>query len=308
MAQFEINILGCGSATPSLRHLPACQVLDFRDNLMMIDCGEGSQLQMRRMKLKFSRLNHIFISHLHGDHCLGLPGLLSTLSLHQRTGTVTVHMFQEGTDLFKPMIDFLCRDRSYDLVFEPVDHNGGIVFENDSIIVEAFPLYHRVPTVGYIFREKPKSRHLKGDMIKFYNVPVSLIPDLKDGKDIVLPDGRLVEARHVTTEPSPALSYAYCSDTMFDKRVANAIKGVDVVYHEATYLDNEAVKARERFHATASQAAEIAREAGAKMLILGHYSKMYFDEQGHLDEARPIFENTIAANEEMKIDITKIYD
>ncbi|MBD5200056.1 MAG: ribonuclease Z [Bacteroidales bacterium] len=308
MAQFEINILGCGSATPSLRHLPACQVIDFRDNLMMIDCGEGSQLQMRRMKLKFSRLNHIFISHLHGDHCLGLPGLLSTLSLHQRTGTVTVHMFQEGIDLFKPMIDFLCRDRSYDLVFEPVDHNGGIVFENDSIIVEAFPLYHRVPTVGYIFREKPKSRHLKGDMIKFYNVPASLIPDLKDGKDIVLPDGRLVEARHVTTEPSPALSYAYCSDTMFDKRVANAIKGVDVVYHEATYLDNEAVKARERFHATASQAAEIAREAGAKMLILGHYSKMYFDEQGHLDEAQPIFENTIAANEEMKIDITKIYD
>ncbi len=107
MAQFEINILGCGSATPSLRHLPACQVIDFRDNLMMIDCGEGSQLQMRRMKLKFSRLNHIFISHLHGDHCLGLPGLLSTLSLHQRTGTVTVHMFQEGIDLFKPIKDFL---------------------------------------------------------------------------------------------------------------------------------------------------------------------------------------------------------
>ncbi|MDE7156236.1 MAG: MBL fold metallo-hydrolase, partial [Muribaculaceae bacterium] len=149
MAQFEINILGCGSATPSLRHLPACQVLDFRDNLMMIDCGEGSQLQMRRMKLKYSRLNHIFISHLHGDHCLGLPGLLSTLSLHQRTGTVTVHMFQEGIDLFKPMIDFLCRERSYNLVFEPVDHKGGIVFETDSLTDESFPLYKRVPTVGY---------------------------------------------------------------------------------------------------------------------------------------------------------------
>ena len=308
MAQFEINILGCGSATPSLRHLPACQVIDFRDNLMMIDCGEGSQLQMRRMKLKYSRLNHIFISHLHGDHCLGLPGLLSTLSLHQRTGTVTVHMFQEGIDLFKPMIDFLCRDRSYDLVFEPVDHKGGIVFENDSLTVEAFPLYHRVPTVGYIFREKPKSRHLKGDMIKFYDVPISLIPELRAGRDITLPDGRLVEARHVTTEPDPALSYAYCSDTVFDERVAEAVKGVDVVYHEATYLDNEAVKARDRFHSTASQAARIADKAGAKMLILGHYSKMYLDEQGHLDEARPIFENSIAANEEMKIDITKVYD
>ena len=308
MAQFEINILGCGSATPSLRHLPACQVIDFRDNLMMVDCGEGAQLQMRRMKLKYSRLNHIFISHLHGDHCLGLPGLLSTLSLHQRTGTVTVHMFQEGIDLFKPMIDFLCRERSYDLVFEPVDHKGGIVFENNSLTVEAFPLFHRVPTVGYIFREKPKSRHLKGDMIKFYDVPVSLIPKLKAGNDITLPDGRLIKAAHVTTEADPSLSYAYCSDTVFNRRVAESVKGVDVIYHEATYLSDESVKAHERFHSTATEAAEIAREAGAKLLILGHYSKMYLTDEGHLTEAHPIFGNTIAADEGMKIDITKVYE
>ena len=217
-------------------------------------------------------------------------------------------MFQEGIDLFKPMIDFLCRERSYDLVFEPVDHKGGIVFENNSLTVEAFPLFHRVPTVGYIFREKPKSRHLKGDMIKFYDVPVSLIPKLKAGNDITLPDGRLVKAAHVTTEADPSLSYAYCSDTVFNRRVAESVKGVDVIYHEATYLSDESVKAHERFHSTAAEAAEIAREAGAKLLILGHYSKMYLNDEGHLAEAHPIFGNTIAADEGMKIDITKVYE
>lgn len=304
MDKFELNILGCGSATPSLRHLPACQVIDFRDNLMMIDCGEGAQLQMRKMKLKYSRLNHIFISHLHGDHCLGLPGLLSTLALHQRSGTVTVHMFEEGIQLFKPMIDFLCRERSYDLKFEPVSHDGGIVFENDSLTITAFPLYHRVPTVGYIFKEKPKRRHLIGDMIKFYNVPVKLIPEIRDGADLILPDGKIIPNDRLTTPADPSMSYAYCSDTGFNKAVADTVKGIDTLYHEATYLDDEREKASERFHSTASQAAEIARLAGVKRLILGHYSKRYFNENGHLKEASSIFSNTITANEGMTFDLT----
>lgn len=306
MEKFELDILGCGSATPSLRHLPASQVIDFRDNLMMVDCGEGAQLQMRRMKLKYSRLNHIFISHLHGDHCLGMPGLLSTLALHQRSGQVTVHMFQEGIDLFRPMIDFLCRERSYDLRFEPVDHAGGVVFENDSIIVKAFPLYHRVPTVGYIFSEKPKARHLRGDMIKFFEIPVKAIPDIKAGADFITPDGRLIENSRLTLPADPSMSYAYCSDTRFDMRVAEAVKGVDTIYHEATYLSSEADKAHDRFHSTAAEAAEIAKAAGARRLILGHYSKQYLNEEGHLAEARAIFPNTIAANEGMTIDLTKI--
>ncbi len=297
MDKFELNILGCGSATPSLRHLPACQIVDFRDNLMMIDCGEGAQLQMRKMKLKYSRLNHIFISHLHGDHCLGLPGLLSTLALHQRTGTVTVHMFEEGIQLFKPLIDFLCRERSYELKFEPVNHDGGVVFENDALTVTAFPLYHRVPTVGYIFREKPKKRHIIGDMAKYYDVPVRLLPDLRDGADLILPDGTVIDNEHLTTDADPARSYAYCSDTAFDKRVAEAVERVDTLYHEATYLDDELQRAGERFHATASQAAQIAKMAGVKQLILGHYSKRYFNEEGHLKEASAIFPNTKVANE-----------
>lgn len=306
MPKFELNILGCGSATPSLRHLPSCQVVDFRDNLLMVDCGEGAQLEMRRMGLKYSRLNHIFISHLHGDHFLGLPGLLSTLALHGRTGEVVVHTFQEGIDLLRPLIDFICRERPYDLRFEPVSHDGGRLLETDSLTVDAFKLSHRVPTVGFIFKEKPKPRHLRGDMVKFFNVPVRMIPDLKNGADLVLPDGRVIESERLTLPPSPSMSYAYCSDTLFDPKVADAVSGVDTLYHEATYLDSERVKAIERYHSTAMQAAEIAAIAGAKRLILGHFSKRYFSEAEHLAEAKKIFPNTFIANEGERFNLAEL--
>ena len=303
MARFSINILGCGSATPSLRHLPACQVIDFRDNLMMIDCGEGAQLSMRRMKLKFSRLNHIFISHLHGDHVLGLPGLLSTLALQGKTGRVTVHTFPEGIEILKKVVDFFCREPGYEIAFEPVDPAGGIVYEDHAIKVTAFPLYHRVPCVGYIFSEKPKPRHLIGDMVKFYEVPVSQLHGLKMGEDYVTPEGVIVPNSRLTTPADPSMSYAYCSDTVYDPRVAEAIKGVDVVYHEATYIDADAQKAHDRMHSTASEAARTALNAEAKKLILGHYSKSYTDESQHLAEAKVIFPETILANEGLTIDL-----
>lgn len=304
MARFRINILGCGSATPSMRHLPSCQVVDFRDTLFMIDCGEGAQLSMRRMKMKFSRLNHIFISHLHGDHLLGLPGLLSTLSLHGKTGTITVHTFREGIELLKPLVDYLCREPSYRLEWHEIDPRGGErVFENDALSVTTFPLYHRVPAVGFLFREKDKPRHINGEMARFHDVPVSCMAAVKAGADYVKPDGTVVENSRLTTDPDPAVSYAYCSDTLFDPRVAQAVKGVDLLYHEATYIDADAAKAHERGHATASEAATIAREAGAGRLLLGHYSKSYADESQHLAEARAIFPDTIAANEGMTIDL-----
>lgn len=304
MARFQVNILGCGSATPSLRHYPACQVLDFRDNLFMIDCGEGAQLMMRRMKLKFSRLNHIFISHLHGDHFFGLPGLISTLALQGRDGGyITVHAFQEGLDLLKAQLDFFCRETPFNIMYSPVDPKGGIVYEDGSLTVKAFPLYHRVPCVGYIFKEQPKLRHLRGDMVKFYNIPMKQLPGIKAGADFVTDDGKVIPNCRLTTDADPAISYAYCSDTMMDERVADSVSGVDVVYHEATYTDELAHKARERGHSTASEAAKIAKLAGASKLILGHFSKRYFNEEQHLAEARAIFPNVVAANEGMKIDL-----
>lgn len=304
MADFKVNILGCGSATPSLRHMPSCQVVDHRDRLMMVDCGEGAQLAMRRMRLKYSRLNNIFISHLHGDHCLGLPGLLSTMALHDIEGTVTVHTFAEGAELFERIINFFCRERSYDLRFNIIKPERAVIYEDKSLSVETFPLYHRVPCVGYIFREKPKLRHINREMVDFYKVPVAMMHSIKEGADFVLPDGTVVANERLTTPAEPAYSYAYCSDTVYNPLVAEAVKGVDVVYHEATYTDGDAEKARQRGHSTAGEAAKIALEAGAKKLIIGHYSKSYADESGHIADACRIFPDTIAANEGLTIDIS----
>jgi len=270
---------------------------------MMIDCGEGTQLAMRRMKLRFSRLSHIFISHLHGDHVLGLPGLLSTLALHGKTGRVTVHTFPEGIDLLQRVVSFFCREPGYEIVYEPVSYDGGIVYEDNALTVEAFRLYHRVPCVGYVFREKAKPRHLVGDMVKFLEIPISKLHGIKMGDDFVKPDGTVIPNGRITKPADPSVSYAYCSDTVYDPRVAAAVKGIDTVYHEATYIDADMSKAHDRGHATASEAARIALEAGASRLILGHYSKSYENESRHLAEASAIFPNTILANEGLTIDL-----
>ena len=303
MAKFQINILGCGSATPSLRHKPSCQVIDFRDNLLMVDCGEGAQLEMRRQRLKYSRLSHIFISHLHGDHCLGLTGLLSTLALHGRTGDVTVHIMKDGAELFKRMLDYFNRESPYEVKFDIITPRSGIIMETDALTVETFPLYHRIPCTGFIFREKEKPRHLLGDMARFYDIPRYAINLIKQGDDYVTHDGTVIPNGRLTAPPDPAISYAYCSDTMMDPRVAKSIEGVDTVYHEATYDDSLAVKARQRGHSTASEAARIAAMAGAKRLIIGHFSKRYTSEDTLLAQARAIFPNTIAANEGLAIDL-----
>ncbi len=269
---------------------------------MMVDCGEGAQLSMRRMGLKFSRLNHVFLSHLHGDHCLGLPGLLSTLALQQKGGTVTVHTFAEGAELLGRMMDFFCREKTYNLEFNIIDPQvRQVAWENDSLVVEAFPLRHRVPCVGYLFREKPKPRHLRSDMAKFHNIPVSRLKDIKDGADFVTPEGVVVPNERLTTPADRSVSYAYCSDTMYMPGIAEVVKGVDLLYHEATYADDSAAKARERFHSTASEAARIARAADAGRLLLGHFSKAYNDEKRHLAEARAVFPATDVANEGMVI-------
>ena len=265
MAKFQISILGCGSATPTARHQPSCQVIDFRDKLFMIDCGEGAQLQFRRMGLKFSRLNHIFISHLHGDHLFGLPGLLSTMALHEVSGSVTVHIFKEGAHLLKEWMDYFNRNAPFEIIYDVIEEGERrIVYEDSGLTVETFPLYHRTPCTGFIFREKPKLRHLKGDMVKYLNIPVWQLKNIKEGADWVKDDGTIIPNSHLTTEAEPSVSYAYCSDTMFDRRVAESIQGVDTIYHEATYDNSLEQKARERGHSTARQAAEIAKLSWAK--------------------------------------------
>ena len=297
MAQFQLNILGCGSAIPTARHNPSSQILDIRDNLFMIDCGEGAQLMMRKMRLKYSRLNHIFISHLHGDHCLGLIGLLSSMALQGKTGTVTIHIFEDGARLFEEQLKFFCRDTPFEIKFNVIKPETG------AITVETFPLFHRVPCVGFLFKERPKLRHLKGDMVKFYNIPIKELHSIKEGKDFVTDEGIIVPNAHLTTDPSPEISYAYCSDTAFNPQVAEMVKSTNTIYHEATYTSEFAHLARPRGHSTSAEAARIAQMAGAKRLVLGHFSKRFRDESPIINEAKEIFPNTILANDGMQIDL-----
>ena len=304
MARFEINILGCGAATPSLRHLPACQVIDYRDRLLMVDAGEGAQLSMRRQRLKYSRLTDIFISHLHGDHFLGVLGLISTMSLHEKSGTVTIHTFEQGAELLQTIFKTILRDPSFDLRYNIIDpRKGGLVLDEKNFTVTAFPLYHKIDCVGYRFDEKPKLRHIKGDMAAFYKIPHYRIPEIKAGADFVTDDGRIIPNAVLTTDADPSVSYAYASDTAFNPAVAEAVRGVDLLYHEATYCDDFLAKAAERGHSTASQAAEIARMAGVGQLLLGHFSKTNIDETPLLEQARAIFPNTLLASEGMKIEL-----
>ena len=271
MSYFNITILGCGSATPSTRHNPSAQAVRYRNKLMLVDCAEGTQLQMRRYGLSFAKVSDIFISHLHGDHFLGLPGLLSTMSLHNVEGTVTVHTFAEGADILKRLMN---------------------VF------------YHRVPCVGYLFREKPKRPHIDGEAVKFHGVPHYLMNAIKDGADFVREDGSLIPNSWLVKGTDASCSYAYCSDTAFDTRVADAVRGCDVLFHEATYGDDSAHKAAPRGHSTARDAGRIATLAGAGRLVIGHFSKTILNESRLVAEASEEFHGPVtAANEGLQIDI-----
>ena len=306
MTKLELNILGCGSATMTPRHQPSCQVLNVRDNLMMIDCGEGAQLAVRHMKLKPMRLNHIFISHLHGDHCFGLPGLVSTMALLNRTNSLTIHTFKDGAELFSQMLDYFCRERPFEVRYNIIDTHKRVIWEDDALTVTTFPLVHRIPAVGFIFREKPKPRHIIGEEVKRLGVPHYAMNALRQGEDWVTSEGVIVPNDQLTMPADPAISYAYCSDTKYSKRVIRHIEGVDWLYHEATYDDSLRVKAHKRYHSTSLEAATVAREAGVRQLIIGHFSKRYLDETLLLNEARTVFPATRLANEGLVIDLNEV--
>lgn len=301
MEKFELDILGCGSATPTTLHNPSSQVLNVRDKLFMIDCGEGTQLQFRRNKLRFGRLNHIFISHLHGDHCFGLIGLISTLGLLGRTGDLTIYSVAGLEEVLRPELDFFCKDNPFKVKIETFDPKKSEVIYNDrSVSVKTIPLKHRIPCAGFLFEEKQKEPHLIPDMIKFYNIPLKELAKIKQGADFVTDDGKIVSHAHLTTPAEPARSYAYCSDTAYSEKVVPIIEGADLLYHESTFAESDAARAKETGHSTAYQAAQIAKLANVKKLMLGHFSARYPDNQNLLNEAKEIFPNTILANEGLR--------
>lgn len=304
MAEFNLNILGCGSALPTTRHLPTCQVIDLRDKLYMIDCGEGTQLQMRRMRIRFNRLNHIFISHLHGDHCFGLPGLLSTLGLLGRTASITIHAVKEIRDFMDPVLASFCKGLPYEVKFNNIDpYRHALIMEDRSVSIYSIPLKHRIATCGFLFVEKPREAHIIRDMVDFYKVPVRMLKDIKQGDDFITEEGEVIPNSRLTTPATPPKKYAYCSDTAFNPEMIPIIENVDLLYHEATFGEDEALRAKDTFHSTAAQAAEIALRAKAKRLIIGHYSARYEDISVLKEEADKIYPNTILGLEGMVIPV-----
>lgn len=297
MSTFSIHTLGCGSARPSLKHLPSSTVVDHRGNLFMVDCGEGAQLAFMKQRLSFSRLRHIFITHLHGDHVFGLPGLVGTLALNGTGGDITIHTFEEGRRQLKAIFDYFCRDTPFDIKFNVIRPEEAVILETKSLTVRTVPLKHRVDTVGFIFEETPKPLHINPEMTKFHEVPVAMMNRIKAGEDFVKPDGSVIP-NHILTRPaSPSLSYAHMSDTMYMPELAEKIGPVDLLFHETTYLDDHKAMAAPRGHSTAKQAAMVARDAGAKALLTGHYSSRYTDDSLFKKEAEEIFPNVILNNE-----------
>lgn len=302
MTSFNIKILGCGSAMPTTLHNPPSQLVDMNEKLFMIDCGEGTQLQMRRYKTRMSKLHSIFISHLHGDHIFGLPGLLSTLSLLGRTGDLNIYAHKDINMLLNPLIHYMGSHLSFKInVYVLNSTQKELIFENKSISIYSFPLKHRMPTCGFLFEEKPLPRHIKREMVDFYSIPVKSMSQIKMGNDYEMPDGQIIKNDVLTTPPTQSRRYAYCSDTAFMPEVIPHIEGVDALYHEATFAESEIVRARETFHSTAREAAEIAKAANVKKLVIGHFSSRYTELHKLLHEAQAVFPNTELATEGMDI-------
>ena len=304
MEKFEVSILGCGSALPTLKHYPSSQVVNVREKLFMVDCGEGTQLQLRKSRLRFNKLQAIFISHLHGDHCFGLIGLLSTFSLLGRTSDLHIYAHKDLENILDNLLGYFCKGMSYNVVFHKVDTTQfAPVYEDRSVTIYSVPLRHRVPCCGYLFVEKPTLPHIKRDMIDFYGIPTYAINNIKAGSDWTTDDGRCIPNSVLTYPAEAPRKYAYCSDTLYFPEITSFIQGVDLLYHEATYASEYEAQAVQRFHSTARQAAMVARDSGAHKLMIGHYSARYDDETPLLVEAKSVFPNTILSNELMTVTV-----
>ena len=304
MEKFELHILGCGSALPTTRHFATSQVVNLRDKLFMIDCGEGAQMQLRKSRLKFSRLNHIFISHLHGDHCFGLMGLISTFGLLGRTAELHIHSPKGLEELLTPMLNFFCHTLAYKVIFHEFDtRQTSVFYEDRSMTVTTIPLQHRIPCCGFLFAEKARPNHIIRDMVDFYKVPVYELNRIKNGSDYVTPEGEVIANTRLTRPSDPPRKYAYCSDTIFRPEIVKQLSGVDLLFHEATFAESELARAKETYHTTAAQAARIALEAGVRQLVIGHFSARYEDESILLKEASAVFPNTILAKENLCISL-----
>lgn len=294
----KLTILGCYAATPRTLTNPTSQVLEIKNRLFLIDCGEGTQVQLRKNKLKFSKINHVFISHLHGDHFFGLIGLISTFALLGRT--TDLHIY--GPKGIQEIIDLQLRLSNswtnYKLCFhELVSKESETIYEDNKVIVKTIPLKHRVYTNGFLFQEKIGERRLDLNAVRDYEIDKCYYQNIKNGRDITLEDGRIIPNHKLTFEPIPPLSYAFCSDTKYSEEIIPLIENVSVLYHESTFLQSEEALALKTMHSTAKEAARIALKANVTQLILGHYSTRYDSIDFFKNEAETIFNEVLLAED-----------
>lgn len=287
----KLTILGCHSATPLVNAHTTSQVIELRDHLFLIDCGEGTQIQLRNQKIKFSRIKHIFISHLHGDHFYGLVGLISTFRLLGRTADLHVYGPKGIKEIITLQLKLANSWTNYDLFFHELDDDQSqLIFEDDFLTVSTIPLDHRVYTNGFLFKEKIGQRRLNKEKIKDYKIETYDFQNLKLGKDVMTEDGQTIYNEELTLAPRPIKTYAFCSDTAYNEKIIPLIKSVDLLYHEATFLDAHENLAKKTKHSTAKQAAKIAKLAEVKKLVLGHFSSRYNEKSNFMLEAKTIFE------------------
>ncbi|MBL7930458.1 MAG: ribonuclease Z [Bacteroidia bacterium] len=300
---FELLILGSSSATPTSERNPSAQLLNIAERFFLIDCGEATQIQLRRFKARFQSIDHIFISHLHGDHFFGLPGLLGSMHLLGRKQAINIYAPKE----LKEIMDVVHKNSetrlNYPINWVFTDKGFNLLFEDAKLEVFSFPLKHRIFCTGFLFREKPLPRKIDKYILEKLDISFADILSLKAGQDVVNKNGELIKNKEATLDPPAPRSYAYCSDTIFDPSIVDYVKSADVLYHESTFLEDQVERAKKTFHTTAAQAARIAKEAGVGQLLMGHFSTRYPDLEGFLEEAKPIFANCLLATDGKKIKI-----
>lgn len=301
---FSLTILGCSSALPTSTRFSSAHVLNLHERYFLIDCSEGTQIQLRKYKVKFSKINHIFISHLHGDHFFGLFGLISTFNIIGRQHELHIHAFPELQHIIETCLNIPEFQLSFPLTFHALNHSQNcLLFEDDKIEIRSFPLKHRISSCGFIFKEKPAQKNIKKEAIDKYHFSIKEMVDIKLGEDYKSPNGEIIANETITIAPPAPRSFAYCSDTIYNKRLVSVVENVDLLYHEATFMDNEKHRAKETFHSTALQAGEIAKSANVKKLVIGHFSARYKDLTPLLNEAKSVFENTVLASDGLKIEV-----
>ncbi len=290
---FSLTVLGSSSAVPTSKRNPAAHVLNIHEHFFLVDCGEGTQMQMNKFNVNLSKISHIFISHLHGDHIFGLFGLFSTYNLLNRKNDLHIYAHPEIKHTIKYYEDNFGQNLSYNIIIHPFKARiSNLIFENKHMTVETIPLRHRIPTVGFLFREKEKPRNIRKEVIKQYNIAIKDIVKIKQGADYITDSGEIVKNNILTLPPYKIRSFAYCSDTVYTEKIIPLISGVNLLYLEATFLGKDQKLAKLTYHMTAFQAATLASKASAERLLIGHFSARYKDDSLLLKEARSVFENT----------------